>query len=1000
MQRAVLTLPAGAACLLASIFALMAGLTLPWHKRRTTKEERADYTLLASLLRLNMGRGFYRNDDFQEGRAYALSDASKSPEYTGGGYVTRGVRNCYHFFKYGGRAARKSIMVHEGDTALKCGSDMGYLWRGLMVEFGVDNTSFKGSVAKGYSKSWELTVLCKRWFVIQVRHCFLVNWFWLSTEDNVLADHLSRGREDEFLTEVVRTGFWSAAVTEDPYFLRHPEAGSVRTYENFESMAILDSDDVSAWTPQCEGDYGPMVLDPPTPPPGQGYMVGVSTPVRGAASDTPSAEEAIRHMSSEPYDATAADLALEPYYPYGRYTHKLRCKWLSPLVEGMRARATAECAALQAAGLPTSVWHERGGDLGSDVIQHIDSFLVPSESQRAFLHARRLAAIERHDYKYFLEVATPVFGHTYEGEIPATLENKRRPTHLQRMRKIISSRAAVEKLIINMCAHYRWRREFLRRYTLERQIEARARLHAYRRAAAPPPVAAHAAAPASHTPREDEAITHMAPSPRITLPPGATTPRATPPKGRLWLHVLCFATMCGSGLAAPASAVSAQQMSVPYARSMIFDGLPSQWTARLEDIMDMRLTPSSMRTVKSAMKHWRPVAIHYSWPVILKTDDTQRAAKLATFVLTMMEDTTLVYRSISAYVWGLRQYMILHHQADPIYGVANWKEFMASVQVLTHVTGEPRRALPMEVIQSILEDADEASFEDVCFNFFIVLLLFTFSRSECPCPKTFDGFDPEEHWQVCDIRWRCVDGAWCLAVRFKKIKQDPRITRPAAAPGEGDWAYVGDAPEPFSVLKWFRAYMQFFPQGREPGDPFFLARDRTRPYTYSAAMSDLRQRCARINVDGNLYGIHGLRVEGYNASLRANGEKRTVAHGLWSGPSAAGRYLRLSVSNEVVPMANNMVQLHNKRQGVAPSAPFEDYGSDVSGFLSDSESDGEVPEDDPEDDDVEVPERVFNPRRRVSPAPSRQRASSRRAAESAPGSSRRRSSRFSANSRP
>ena len=324
---------------------------------------------------------------------------------------------------------------------------------------------------------------------------------------------------------------------------------------------------------------------------------------------------------------------------------------------------------------------------------------------------------------------------------------------------------------------------------------------------------------------------------------------------------------------------------------MIFDGLPSQWTARLEDIMDMRLTPSSMRTVKSAMKHWRPVAVQHSWPVILMTDDAQRAAKLATFVLTMMEDTSLVYKSISAYVRGLRQYMILHHQADPIYGIANWKEFMASVQVLTHVTGEPRRALPMEVIQSIVEDADEESFEDVCFNFFIVLLLFTFSRSECPCPKTFDGFDPEEHWQVCDIRWRCVDGVWCLAVRFKKIKQDPRITRPSAAPGEGDWAYVGDAPGPFSVLKWFQAYMQFFPQGREPEDPFFLARDRTRPYTYSAAMSDLRQRCARIGVDGNLYGIHGLRVEGYNASLRANGEKRTVAHGLWSGPSAAGRYL-------------------------------------------------------------------------------------------------------------
>ena len=125
---------------------------------------------------------------------------------------------------------------------------------------------------------------------------------------------------------------------------------------------------------------------------------------------------------------------------------------------------------------------------------------------------------------------------------------------------------------------------------------------------------------------------------------------------------------------------------------------------------------------------------------------------------------------------------------------------MASVQVLTHVPSEPRRELPLEVARMILEDTDELSSEDVCFSFFLVILMFTFSRSECPCPKTFDGFDPEEHWQVCDIRWRCVDGVWCLAVRFKKIKQDPRITRPAAT-NDGDWAYIGDAPEPFSILK-------------------------------------------------------------------------------------------------------------------------------------------------------------------------------------------------------
>ena len=147
-------------------------------------------------------------------------------------------------------------MVHEGDAALKCGGDMGYLWRGLVVDFGVDNTSFRGSIAKGYSRSWELTVICKQWFVIQVRHSFLVNWFWLSSEDNVLADHLSRGREQDFLKAARDEGFWSAAVTEDPYFHRHPEACCTRTYEGFSARACVRPSEVSAWTPQEGGVFG------------------------------------------------------------------------------------------------------------------------------------------------------------------------------------------------------------------------------------------------------------------------------------------------------------------------------------------------------------------------------------------------------------------------------------------------------------------------------------------------------------------------------------------------------------------------------------------------------------------------------------------------------------------------------------------------------------------------------------------------------------------------
>ena len=182
MQRAILTLSPGASCSCWRAF-LLSWRDVSCHGSVVAPRRRSarimPYWRRCCDSILNMGRGgFYRHDDFQRGRALALSDASKSPGYTGDGYVTRGVRNSYHFYKYGGRASRKAIMVHEGDTALKYGSDLGYLWRGLVVDFGVDNTSFCGAVSKGYSRSRDLTVLCKQWFVLQVRHCFLVDcWF-------------------------------------------------------------------------------------------------------------------------------------------------------------------------------------------------------------------------------------------------------------------------------------------------------------------------------------------------------------------------------------------------------------------------------------------------------------------------------------------------------------------------------------------------------------------------------------------------------------------------------------------------------------------------------------------------------------------------------------------------------------------------------------------------------------------------------------------------------
>ena len=54
--------------------------------------------------------------------------------------------------------------------------------------------------------------MLKRLFILQIRHECLLQFFWLSTHDNFLADHLSCDREDKFLALVYTVGFWTASV--------------------------------------------------------------------------------------------------------------------------------------------------------------------------------------------------------------------------------------------------------------------------------------------------------------------------------------------------------------------------------------------------------------------------------------------------------------------------------------------------------------------------------------------------------------------------------------------------------------------------------------------------------------------------------------------------------------------------------------------------------------------------------------------------------------------
>ena len=345
-----------------------------------------------------------------------------------------------------------------------------------------------------------------------------------------------------------------------------------------------------------------------------------------------------------------------------------------------------------------------------------------------------------------------------------------------------------------------------------------------------------------------------------------------------------------------------------------YTGLSEAQCRRVDEILGDRLAASSMRTVNAALAIWRGVAEENGWPVVIETSDRLRGAKLSAFVIKMFDDTSLVYSTIENYVWGLAQWMILQRQADPRHDFPQFSMLMAAIKVGSWVQHEPRRALPLAVVTKIAEECDLDDFASVQFVFFMLVLLFTFSRSECPCPKNFTGaeaWDDERHWMVRDFKLQATQVGetvkYVLAVRFKAVKQDPRVERPTARvageekgeaqKGGSDWAYVGDVPgSVLSILTWYERFMAFFPDRRAPTEPMFLARDRVRPYTYRAAMSDLKEQLQRFSPDDTDYGLHGLRVLGYNLSIVRNGEELTVAHGLWLS-SAHTRYHRFSLTS-------------------------------------------------------------------------------------------------------
>ena len=80
--------------------------------------------------------------------------------------------------------------------------------------------------------------------------------------------------------------------------------------------------------------------------------------------------------------------------------------------------------------------------------------------------------------------------------------------------------------------------------------------------------------------------------------------------------------------------------------------------------------------------------------------------------------------------------------------------------------------------------------------------------------------------------------------------------------------------------------MSFYPGPRAETSPFFLSRDKTRPLTYAGTMSDFKKLLLRVSPDDSDYGLHGLRVEGWNLGAAVDPDL-AEAHGGWKPGNAS-----------------------------------------------------------------------------------------------------------------
>ena len=199
VQRTALTLPPKAIVYLAGVLNLMRGLTLPWQKRRINACVRNELKSLLCMLEENQGRGYFSFDRFARA-PWVATDSAKDARRAGGGFFTED--GIFGGWKFGAADSKKPIDFLEGKSVVVAARFLGHTWYRKIVPLYIDNTSFQLSLVKGRSKTERLNILLRELFELSVKYHCVFEPIWISSEDNVFADSLSRGEWARFFEAV------------------------------------------------------------------------------------------------------------------------------------------------------------------------------------------------------------------------------------------------------------------------------------------------------------------------------------------------------------------------------------------------------------------------------------------------------------------------------------------------------------------------------------------------------------------------------------------------------------------------------------------------------------------------------------------------------------------------------------------------------------------------------------------------------------------------------